>query len=396
MNKSASITPAVLEGLEPLRELTPEALEALAEEAEIEDVPARSIIYRKDAEDVWVRYLLSGSVLLVERDDEGHLLLSAEDADAAQPLGLQQPHRETAIAYSECRLLRLRSARIAELLEANQPPEYEVDEISDQGDAGTQLFLGLVQDLMEERLELPSMPDIAVRVREAISERDAGPAELSKILQNDPAVAARVVQAANSALFAGQSPADNLTAAIVRLGVKNTREVVTAVTMREVFQTRNPLLNKRMVEVWMHSTLVAAIAALLARKLKGFSSDRALLAGLVHDIGVVPMLAHAGDYPELARDPAALEAIIQEYRGQIGSMILRRWNFPDDLVVVPLEADNRQREHAGRADYADLIVLAKQLALSSAGGIDTEAIGELPVVKALETAGLSAAGAGAL
>ena len=62
MNKSASITPAVLEGLEPLRELTPEALEALAEEAEIEDVPARSIIYRKDAEDVWVRYLLSGSV----------------------------------------------------------------------------------------------------------------------------------------------------------------------------------------------------------------------------------------------------------------------------------------------------------------------------------------------
>src|SRR5690606_40020380 len=108
--------------------------------------------------------------------------------------------------------------------------------------------------------------------------------------------------------------ADSLTAAIARLGLERVREIVLAVTMRQVFRSRSPLLNKRMVELWMRSTLVAAVAAVLGRRLTGFSSDRALLAGLVHDIGVVPMLANAYEYDELVRDPGLLEATIDAYR----------------------------------------------------------------------------------
>src|SRR5699024_8003924 len=133
-----------------------------------------------------------------------------------------------------------------------------------------------------------------------------------------------------------------------RLGLKNVREVIVAATMREVFHTKHRLLSKRMAELWAHSTLVAAISAVVTRKLKGFNPERALLAGLVHDIGVVPILAHAHDYDELARDQELLENTITAYRGQIGAMILRRWNFPDELITAVLEAENWYREQAGK------------------------------------------------
>lgn len=398
MNNVASISPSVLEELVPLRELTPEALETLAAEAEVEDFPARSVIFRKGTQDEWTRYLLSGTVLLAERPDGEHTLIGMGDqAVAQQPLGLEQPHAQTAVARTDCRLIRLRTSRIEELLRDSRLPEYDVAEVDEQqGEAGSRLFYRLFQDLMEDRLALPSMPDVAVKVRRAISDEDAGAGEVAKILQNDPVVAARVMQAANSALFSGQNPADNLTAAIVRLGLKNTREVVMAVTMREVFKAKSPLLNKRMVELWMHSTLVAAMAAVLARQLRGFSPDRALLAGLVHDIGVVPMLAHAGDYDDLARDPGLLEQTIAEYRGQVGAMILRRWNFPEDLISVPLEAENWARKHDGPGDYSDLIIVAQLQALAASGADDVPELGSSPACEALEPAGLTEAGGSAI
>jgi HD-like signal output (HDOD) protein len=383
MNERIMIAASTLETLALLRELDQEALASLARSASYEDVPARGVVFRQGEQDPWVRYLVSGAMLLTGGGAADRTLMGMGDvAIADEPLGLEQPHPFTGIARTECRLIRLPSALLQELLASMRLPEIEVAEVdSAQGDASDRLFFQLVQDLMEERLELPSMPDIAVRVREAIAHPDTGAADVAKIIQADPVVATQVIKAANSSLFAGNRPADNLAAAVTRLGLKNTREIVMAVTMRQVFRSKNPLLNKRMVELWMHSTLVAAIAAVLARRLRGFSPDRALLAGLVHDIGVVPMLAHAHEYDELARDPGLLEATIAEYRGQIGAMILRRWNFPDDMIALALEAKDWQREHAGTADYGDLIIIAQLHGAAGIGGlpapIDVPAFGTL-------------------
>src|SRR5690606_20028635 len=221
------------------------------------------------------------------------------------------------------------------------PPQPLVEQLDEEtADVGVRLFHRLFQDLQNGTLSLPSMPDVAMRVRQAVNEEDVSAAYLAKIIQIDPAVAARVIQVANSALYGSGQGVDSLIAAIQRLGSQKTREVVMAVTLREVFKTRSALLTKRMAQLWQHSSLVAATAAVLARKLFGFSPERALLAGLVHDIGIVPMLAHAEAYPQLAEDPASLEATIGTYRGQVGAMILRRWNFPEDLVTVALEAEN--------------------------------------------------------
>lgn len=383
MSKSAEISVSILESLTLLRELSQENLQQLAKEAEFEDVPAQASVFRQGDHDEWTRYLLSGSLALREGDGGERTLVGLGNIGVAdEPLGFTQPHVMTATARTQCRLLRFPTDRLRELLASTRLPEIGVAVMDEQQEeASDRLFLQLVQDLMEEKLELPSMPDIALRVREAIASPDASGAEIARIIQADPVVAVQVIKAANSSLFSGSRPTDNLTAAIARLGFGRTREVVMAITMQQVFRSQSPLLNKRMVELWMRSTLVAAIAAVLARKLTGFSSDRALLAGLVHDIGVVPMLANAFEYNELIRDPGLLEATIEEYSSQVGGMILRRWNFPDDMIRVALDGKQWNREHDDEADYVDLIIVAQ---LHGAGGMgDLPAPADVPAFRKL-------------
>jgi len=374
---------SALEHLTLLRELDQAALQALLEQAEYEDVPARAVVYRKGEQDPWTRFLISGTLLLTDGGLSNRTLVGTGNAAIADcPLGFSQPHDETAIAGTDCRLLRFPTALLQSLLEQVRPPAIEVTAIdAEEGEAGSRLFYRLIQDLVEERLSLPSMPDIAVRVREAVAKVDTSAADVAKIIQADPAVATQLIKVANSSLYGGSRPADSLTAAIARLGLERVREIVLAVTMRQVFRSRSPLLNKRMVELWMRSTLVAAVAAVLGRRLTGFSSDRALLAGLVHDIGVVPMLANAYEYDELVRDPGLLEATIDAYRGEIGAMILRRWNFPDDMVTMALHARQWQRRHGGAGDYCDLIIVSQLHAAAGVGGLPTPR--EVPAYAAL-------------
>lgn len=355
-----AVSPQLLETVIPLRELDDDGLRALAAEAELVDLDGRSVIFRAGDDADWLYYVLSGEVLLVDADGGQRSVVGMGDvAVAEEPLGLEGPYAVNALARTEVRLIRLARSRVLDQLEAQRLPGYEVGAMGGDSDGAGALFAGLVEDLMEDRLELPSMPDIALRVRQAVSDENSNAATVTKTIQADPVVAARVLQAANSALYGGQRSVDSLNQAVVRLGLRNVRELVTAVTMREVFKTRHPLLNRRMVELWMHSTLVASVAAVLARRIGGFDADRALLAGLVHDIGVVPLIGHAGDYAGLADDPARLEETIAGYRADIGSMILRRWNFPDDMIAVVLDAEHWERAGDGKADYADLVIAAQ-------------------------------------
>ena len=350
----------VLADLIPLRELDEPSLAELALEAEIEEVPARSVIFRKGEEDPYTRYVLSGEVVLVERPGEERTLVGMGNAGAApEPLGLDGAHAFSALARTEVRLIRISTGRIHQVLDASRLPELDVQEAGEGGSEGEALFYRLVRDLMEDRLALPSMPDVAVRVRQAVADPNASANDVCRILQVDPTLAARLLKVANSAMYSGSAKVDSLRAAVVRLGLRTVRELVTAVTMREVFKAANPLLSRRMVELWMRSTLVAAISAVMARRLPGFDTDRALLAGLIHDIGAVPIVGHAGDYPELAADPKTLEQVLDRHKGEIGAMILRRWNFPEEMVAVPLEVGNWQREHDGPGDYADLVIAAQ-------------------------------------
>lgn len=219
-------------------------------------------------------------------------------------------------------------------------------------------FVGeLLDDIKHNRLKLPILPEIALKVREAVNDPNAAAATIAKAVSSDASIAARLLQVANSPLYRGTNAISNLQSAIARLGAPLVRNLVTSLILKQLFQTKSPVLKQRMQTLWEHSTHVAAISHVLARKLTRLKPDEAMLAGLLHDIGTLPILMKAENTVELTQDAAALDDLIDKLHAPVGRLILETWKFPAELVTVAAEHENLTRV-SDQVDYTDVVTVA--------------------------------------
>lgn len=219
-------------------------------------------------------------------------------------------------------------------------------------------FVGdMLADIKNNRLKLPILPEIAFKVRATVNDTNAAAGTVAKAVSSDATIAARLLQVANSPLYRGANAIGNLQSAIARLGPPLVRNLVTSLILKQLFQTKSPLLKQRMQTLWEHSTQVAAISHALARKLTSLKPDEAMLAGLIHDIGVLPILVKAEGYPELVNDAAKLDETIEKLHASLGRLILEAWKFPPELVAVAAEHENLTRI-SDAVDYTDIVTVA--------------------------------------
>lgn len=97
---------------------------------------------------------------------------------------------------------------------------------------------------------------------------------------------------------------------------------------------------------------------MLARHFTSLDSEKAMLAGIVHQIGVLPILSFAENNEELLEDSESLDALIRKLHPSIGTFILRRWRFDPEIIAVPKQHLNFNREDVTAPDLADLVQVA--------------------------------------
>lgn len=222
--------------------------------------------------------------------------------------------------------------------------------------------------ILERTLKLPSLPDVAARVAKVAGDENATAKQLADVVGADPAMAARLMRVANSSLYRATSRIDRLDLAIARIGIATTRRMVIALSLKMAKVVAPPLIQKRMAAVWMHSVEVAAISRVLAANFTKLNADEAMLAGLLHRIGALPILSMACDTPEMLNRPSLLDQALEAEHAKVGTMLLQSWNFPRHLAEVPVKAADRSRRHTGAPDYADVVVVATVESSTQAGG----------------------------
>lgn len=221
------------------------------------------------------------------------------------------------------------------------------------------IYERFLQDMEDDLLELPSLPEVATRIGRALKDDTSDANTIAGIVQTDPAMTAKLIKAANSAMYGRCTPVANCSAAVVRLGTHITHKLVISFCLRELFKSESRELQQRMEVLWKHSTRVAAICCVLAKHDTGFDPEQAMLIGLLHDIGVVSLLSYAEGFPLEARSPEFLDDLVGCLRAQASSTILSRWRFSADYVNAALEGEEWMRETGGGADYCDLVVVAQ-------------------------------------
>ena len=217
---------------------------------------------------------------------------------------------------------------------------------------------GLFEDLEKDKLVLPTLPEVALKVRDTLEDDNSSMMDVAKVITNDAALSARLIQISNSPLLRASRQIESVEAAVTRMGSNMVRNLVTSIAMEQMFQATSDATDTRLRAVWESSTQIAAIASALSMPHPNLQADQALLAGLVHDIGILPILSRAEDFPDLLDNVAALDRIIASAHVKIGEAILRAWGFSDELIKVAAEHEDLSRRHDGDPDYVDLVIVA--------------------------------------
>ena len=224
-----------------------------------------------------------------------------------------------------------------------------------------QLLSKFLDDINNNRINLPTLPEVAIKVRDVVQNPDSSAAKIAITIGSDPVLTTKLLQVANSALYRPSTPIENLQTAITRLGQTVVRNIVTGMVMEQLYQKGgNPKVEKHLKALWLHSTKVAAISHVLARKFTKLKPDQAMLAGLIHDIGAIPVYTEAPNIPELD-DEETLKRVVSKIHNLVGTTILDDWNFPQELIDVVSNHEDLKYDSGEKVDYVDVVTIANIL-----------------------------------
>lgn len=236
-----------------------------------------------------------------------------------------------------------------------------------------------------DKLVLPTMPEMAIRVRDAADDPETDIKKLAAIIGQDAALTARIIKVANSALYRGSQDIQDLNMALMRLGLATTSSLAIGLAMEQMFQATTDMVDQRLRRVWTASSETAGLCNMICKFQTKLRPDVATLAGLTHKIGVLPILQFAEHFPALLRDGMTLDSITQEIHALLGTRILTAWEFPVEIREVPSTHLAFDRD-IDKADYADIVTVAMLQSLAANG----QRYGDLDysTVKAFDRLGL--------
>ncbi len=226
-------------------------------------------------------------------------------------------------------------------------------------DNANRIIASLLEDVDNGTLVLPTLPGVATAVRRVAQDPKSRTSDFVKIIETDAALAARIIQIANSPLTRGTRSVDDLQMAITRIGLKVLPHMVTGLVMGQIFKSTIPGINRRLRDVWEQSTRIGTLARHLAAEvgIGAVRPDVAYLGGLLADIGKLPLLMHLETLSSESLEQAEIDALIEQYHAALGERILKSWNFPDDLACAAKEHHNPHLA-GDRPTLVDCIVVA--------------------------------------
>ncbi len=199
---------------------------------------------------------------------------------------------------------------------------------------------------------LPSLPNVAMQLMEMALSDEASIQRIAKVVEMDPAIAARVLKVANSPIYGRPNRVSSIRRAIVVLGLNPLRELVLAVsvvqTLKGAVRKDKEALIFPSPDFWRHSLAVGWCARAICAQIRFPDPDKGFLLGLLHDVGVIAINIQLGErYADPLRkflsqpqERKSLDKFEREEFGidhtRVGKILLSHWRFPETLAV-PIE-----------------------------------------------------------
>lgn len=357
-------------------ELSQTQLEQLAEQSQLTWVEPNWRMHRRDLHGLRL-FLADGHV---------HCRYDGLEQQIDSCLGLSEPvelfaegerNDDLAVADTTCLLLRLPSSTPGALAEE---AELEVNHI-ELDDVESDFLAEIYQLIDANCLELPARPEVALQIQQLTRDPEVGIEDLTKLIQSDGTIAGALLHTTNSPPFRAAKEISSVRDAVVRIGFDNTRKLATNLALRQVFTARRQASRDAMQAVWTESAHCAVFSHLLSSELKLLNPERALLAGLIANIGAVPIIRFIDKRPEYA-ESVQISEMIAKLRSIIGVLVINYWGLGADMISVAEHSDN-WTYRAAAPDYASIALVARW-ATAREAGLEHPPATEVPAFEVLQ------------
>lgn len=240
----------------------------------------------------------------------------------------------------------------------------------------------LARELSAGRVDLPSFPDAVARVQHVLSDDNISSERIARVVSSDAGLAARILTMANSTLLhRGGTPVTDLKVAITRIGHDSIRAAALAYATAQVRQAADLApIRSELERFWQEGVRVAGLAHAMAKETRLMRPDEALLAGLLHNIGKVYIIARG---PRDAGSVHIDDAVLRDWHPGIGQALIENWKLPEDIATAVGGQLETERSHGGPADLQDLLIVAVNLEAQIASNAADDAAAQIPAAAAM-------------
>ncbi len=230
-------------------------------------------------------------------------------------------------------------------------PVYSPDQLA-AFDSGRRLRARVLQTKC-----LPPIPRTLLLLLEAIQNETTSAGDLEKLILHDQALAAKVLQVANSAYYGRCGKIITISRAVVTLGFHEVQNICLCALLMEHFHIRGDTQREQEL-MWQHSFAAAALARGLAQWRPWINNEEAYVLGLLHDLGRMVLMIHLPeDYSQIrtmAREQRIPDYLAEEKYGMphtlVGKWLATKWHLPSVYQKVmeyhhrPLDAPESHKE----------------------------------------------------
>ena len=233
--------------------------------------------------------------------------------------------------------------------------------------AEQQLLQIIEHKLAQDKLVLPTLPEVVLKVRQQADKPNVSLNSLAEIISCDAALAARVIKVANSAFMGFSIKVSSLNQAVTRIGLRQIRNIVIAMVLEQIFTSKQPTLQQQLAWQWQRNVQITSIAVACLAYYNNLSTDKTLsldvltLAGLVHNIGALSLINELGQVQNALGEPRFLQHLSTKLAPVISEKILISWQFTADIIYVAKNwrAVKPEPEQVGYTDFIRLAMIAK-------------------------------------
>jgi HD-like signal output (HDOD) protein len=196
-----------------------------------------------------------------------------------------------------------------------------------------------IQELVKDSVASP--PEVYLKVKQTLEHADFSFHDLSKIINNDPALVIRILKIVNSPLYGFEEKIENVDHALNVLGVEQINQLILATSVMKDFKD----FPKRLVDMksfWRHSIACGVTAKYLAQKYKLQNAGSYYLLGMLHDMGSLVLYSQLPDVSKeillrCKENKETLQDVEMELVGmshaRIGAFLLKEWGLPKQIYV---------------------------------------------------------------